>query len=104
MAHAAASPNDPIFISHHAMIDCIFEEWLKRNHDATYPDGVTTHGHRGNDFIVPFFPLFRHSDMFKVAEHFGYSCDLESDSSGLSEQLHTLMVWIIEWLKKRTLV
>ena len=28
MADVAASPNDPIFINHHTMIDCILEEWL----------------------------------------------------------------------------
>ena len=80
MADVAASPNDPVFISHHAMVDCIFEEWLKRNPDATYPDGVSTNGHQGSDFIVPFFPIFQHNDMFKVADNFGYSCDLDSSS------------------------
>ena len=43
MADVAASPNDPIFINHHAMIDCIFEEWLKFNSQSadpqSYPSG-----------------------------------------------------------------
>ena len=33
----AASPNDPLFIFHHAMMDCLFEEWLQRHSDAEYP-------------------------------------------------------------------
>ena len=76
MAHVAASPNDPIFINHHAMIDCIFEQWLKNNRQATYPKDVGKDGHRRDDYIVPFIPAFSHKDMFKTADNFGYSCDL----------------------------
>lgn len=77
LADTAASPNDPIFINHHGMIDCIFDEWLQRNPTATYPDvrdGLK--GHRKDDYIVPFFPLYKHSDIFKTADNFGYSCDI----------------------------
>lgn len=83
MGHVAASPNDPIFINHHAMIDCIFDEWLKEyNHEgssAKYPepgDDINKEGHNKNDYIVPFIPVFTHSDMFKTAENFGYGCNL----------------------------
>ena len=76
MSHVAASPNDPIFINHHAMIDCIFEQWLKNNRQATYPNDVGKDGHRRDDYIVPFIPVFSHKDMFKTADNFGYSCDL----------------------------
>ena len=30
MADVAALANDPIFLNHHAMVDCIFETWLQR--------------------------------------------------------------------------
>ena len=30
IADVAASTNDPVFINHHAMVDCIPEEWLQR--------------------------------------------------------------------------
>ena len=80
MANVAASANDPIFINHHTMIDCIFEEWLKRNlpTDLGNADNVYTagnkRGHRFTDYIVPFFPLYRHQDMFKTSDNFGYTC------------------------------
>ena len=31
MGDVASSPNDPIFLNHHAMVDCILEEWLQQN-------------------------------------------------------------------------
>ena len=80
MADVAASPNDPIFINHHTMIDCIMEEWLKSSmSDKIYPTSSSIHeGHRKNDYIVPFIPLYRHSDIFNTSETFGYKCDLSS--------------------------
>ncbi len=77
MGDVTASPNDPVFINHHAMIDCIFEMWLQ-NCDATYPDDVpdAQKGHQRGSYLVPFFPLFKHEDMMKTADNFGYSCNL----------------------------
>ena len=75
MADVAASPNDPIFINHHIMIDCIFEEWMKcynSNNSMSYPKSVTVEGHRADDYMVPFFPVYTHSDMFVGSETFGY--------------------------------
>ena len=82
MADVASSANDPIFINHHAMVDCIFEEWLKINGNTEYPDprkDTIPVGHRKSDYIVPFFPLYKHEDMFKRAENFGYKCSELSD-------------------------
>ena len=80
MADVAASPNDPLFINHHSMVDCIFEEWLKAHPDAEYPPNVPEElkGHQKNGYIVPFFPLFTHNQLFKKAEEFGYSCELSA--------------------------
>jgi hypothetical protein len=78
MGDVAASPNDPVFINHHTMIDCILEKWLLRNRSATYPNSnEITKGHRANDYIVPFFPLKKHRDVFMTADNFGYSCDID---------------------------
>ena len=83
MADVAASPNDPIFMNHHAMIDCIFEEWLKINSlsadPQTYPPSnpKIRSGHKAEDYIVPFIPLYKHEQMFKTADNFGYSCNLD---------------------------
>ena len=83
MSCVAASPNDPIFINHHAKIDFILEEWLEENKGSlSYPQaGNIREGHRGTDYIVPFIPLFTHEDMFKTADNFGYkySADETSD-------------------------
>ena len=85
MADAGASPNDPFFIIHHTMIDCVFDEWLKRHPDEAYPDvplTLSTRGHQSaNSFMIPFFPLYTNSKMFKPARNnFGYFCDLPNIS------------------------
>ncbi|CAI8029359.1 Tyrosinase [Geodia barretti] len=86
MACVAASPNDPVFINHHANIDCILEKWLWENPNTPYPQCYKIRqGHRGNDYIVPFIPLYTHEDMFKTADNFGYEC---STGSSYPLQLH----------------
>ena len=84
----AASPNDPVFINHHANIDCILENWLQENKDALlYPQSDEIRvGHRGGDYIVPFMPLHTHNDMFKTANNFGYRC------SAFSIQAYTTLI------------
>jgi hypothetical protein len=83
MGDVAASPNDPVFINHHTMIDCILEGWLLNHDNAMYPnpegDNVTLihKGHRRDDYIVPFFPLKKHRDVFMTADNFGYFCDID---------------------------
>ena len=90
----AASPNDPLFIIHHTMIDCIFEEWLKRHPNAEYPNATDVpQGHRRYGYIVPFFPLYMNNDMFKSAENFGYSCRL----SDLQDSYATTTMKLITW-------
>jgi hypothetical protein len=79
MADVAAASSDPIFLNHHAMIDCILEEWLQKNTNAQYPrapEGKIRQGHKADDYMVPFFPLVKHSEMFMTAENFGYTCRL----------------------------
>ena len=73
----ASSPNDPLFILHHTMVDCVFDEWLRRHPDGEYPDSPDVpQGHLRDGYMVPFFPIFTNNDMFKPAEEFGYSCRL----------------------------
>ena len=81
MADVGASPNDPVFINHHTMIDCLFEQWQQKHPTKVTYDGPNQErryaGHSSNDCIVPFIPLFTHKQMFKRASDFGYSCDLK---------------------------
>ena len=83
MSCVAASPNDPIFINHHAKIDFILEEWLEKNKGMlSYPQtDDTREGHRRNDYIVPIIPLFTHEDMFKTADNFGYKYSATEDET-----------------------
>ncbi|XP_065911296.1 tyrosinase-like [Dysidea avara] len=80
MDDVVSSPNDPLFMPHHVMVDCMFDEWLERHPDAEYPNDipvtVPTIGHQPDDFMVPFFPLSTNVDMFTRSRNFGYYCDL----------------------------
>ena len=106
-----AAPNDPFFIVHHTMIDCIFDEWLKHHPDEEYPDvplTPSTRGHLPHSYMIPFFPLYTNADMFKpAAGNFGYFCNLsnitidsevddyEDDDSGSSHKMYP--PWLTLW-------
>ena len=78
--------NDPLFINHHTMIDCLFEQWLTSHPNRQYPATLQAQfaGHAGGDCIVPFIPLFNNSEVFSMsASDFDFSCaDLRSFNSG----------------------
>ena len=80
--------NDPVFINHHTMIDCLFEQWLKSDKSVkNYPMTLDAPfaGHAGGDCMVPFIPVYNHGDVFnKRASDFGYSCDLRSFNSSVT--------------------
>ena len=95
MADVAASANDPIFLNHHAMVDCTFETWLQKNPHAEYPTAAEIpQGHRKQDYIVPFFPLYKHEDMFRTAEHFGYHCSSASNQHSVNITIITIAVTV----------
>ena len=83
MGEVPIASNDPVFINHHTMIDCIFEQWL-RNHplpNRMYPAQLRPEfaGHAAGDCIVPFIPVYNHSYFFNhISDDFGYNCDLRS--------------------------
>ena len=83
MANVAASPNDPVFINHHTMIESIFEQWLQQHPNGEYGgpnNDVKFAGHSANNCIVPFILVYTHMDMFKPAEDFGYAYDFLTSS------------------------
>ena len=89
----AASPNDPVFLNHHTMVDCMLEEWIQRNKDdLDYPmtDRIRF-GHRAEDYVVPLIPLFKQKDMLVTADNLGYSCNIP-DSSVLIHACVTLII------------
>lgn len=105
MGDAVASPNDPVFIVHHTMTDCMFNEWLKRHPDQEYPDvplTFSTRGHQAHSYMVPFLPLYTNADMFKPAQNFGYTCNLPNiaadtevvDSGSYPNARLTLFAWL----------
>ena len=89
----SASPNDPIFINHHSMVDCMLEEWIQK-YQADQEDYPTSNrikiGHRATDYIVPFIPLYQQREMMVPADNFGYSCSIPDSSPSLHLSLVSL--------------
>ena len=85
MDDVTSSTNDPLFILHHTMVDCMLDEWLELHPDAEYPNDipitVPSTGHQPDDFLVPFFPLTTNTDVFTRSHNFGYFCDLPNINS-----------------------
>ena len=99
MSCVAASPNDPVFISHHANIDCILEKWLQKNGGSyDYPNYPISNeirpGHRVTDYIVPFIPVHTHKGMSLTSDRHGYECftTTPNNSQTCSTQAYTLLV------------
>ncbi|KAL2096255.1 hypothetical protein ACEWY4_008403 [Coilia grayii] len=74
MSSVQGSANDPIFILHHAFIDSIFEQWMRRHQPprTLYPTANAPIGHNDGYYMVPFFPLYRNGDYFVSSKALGY--------------------------------
>jgi hypothetical protein len=73
----AGAPNDPVFFVQHLMLDCIFQEWMRRHPGSGYPvHPLIRDGHRIDDYLRTFFPLITNRDVFVNPEEFGYYCHL----------------------------
>ena len=78
------SPNDPLFILHHLMLDCLLQEWSKLHPNSGYPvHPEVRDGHRKDDYLRTFFPLITNEEVFANPEEFGYYCQLPN--LGLTE-------------------
>ena len=97
MGDVAASPNDPAFVNHHAMVDCIFERWLQENKDnLVYPtSSEIREGHRAQDYITPIMPLHKQEEMFMTADNFGYTCDGNTNSANTNTIIFTAIMMVI---------
>ncbi|CAI8026263.1 Rho GTPase-activating protein 100F [Geodia barretti] len=77
MIDFGSAPNDPLFIIHHTMMDCILEEWTKRHPSSSFPDGpLVRDGHKKSDYLRTFFPPITHGEVFTDPKEFGYYCQL----------------------------
>lgn len=66
------------------MIDCVLQEWLERHPNTQFPiHPLIRDGHRVDDYIRGFFPLYKNEELLTRAEEFGYYCSLPN--VGLSE-------------------
>ncbi|KAL0973450.1 hypothetical protein UPYG_G00203810 [Umbra pygmaea] len=74
MSSVQGSANDPIFLLHHAFIDSIFEQWLRRHTPprSLYPEANAPIGHNDGHYMVPFLPLYRNGDYFLGNQVLGY--------------------------------
>ncbi|XP_058482657.1 tyrosinase-like [Solea solea] len=74
MSSVQGSANDPIFILHHAYVDSIYEQWLRRHRPSPsqYPDSDAPIGHNSEYHMVPFLPLHRNREYFVSSKDLGY--------------------------------
>ncbi|XP_010896514.2 tyrosinase [Esox lucius] len=104
MSSVQGSANDPIFLLHHAYVDSIYEQWLRRHapEQTHYPESNAPIGHNRQYHMVPFLPLHRNIEYFVSSKDLGYeySYMLNSDQrivEVLSPYLAMMMeVW--PWL------
>ncbi|XP_078271792.1 tyrosinase-like [Rhinoraja longicauda] len=76
ISNVAEASNDPVFLLHHAFIDKIVEDWLRADERrlSMYPTSrLLPQGHGARAYMVPFLPLVRNIDYFKLSVHFGYT-------------------------------
>ncbi|XP_075958081.1 tyrosinase-like [Anarhichas minor] len=74
MSSVQGSANDPIFLLHHAFVDSIYEQWLRRHRPSPsqYPDSNAPIGHNSEYHMVPFLPLYRNREFFISSKDLGY--------------------------------
>lgn len=74
MSSVQGSANDPIFLLHHAFVDSIYEEWLRRHRPSPsdYPESNAPIGHNSEYHMVPFLPLHRNREYFISSKDLGY--------------------------------
>uniref|UniRef100_A0A4W5R7V7 Tyrosinase n=1 Tax=Hucho hucho TaxID=62062 RepID=A0A4W5R7V7_9TELE len=74
MSSVQGSANDPIFLLHHAYVDSIYEQWLRRHapEQTHYPEFNAPIGHNRQYHMVPFIPLHRNIEYFTSSKELGY--------------------------------
>uniref|UniRef100_A0A3P9DCZ0 Tyrosinase n=1 Tax=Maylandia zebra TaxID=106582 RepID=A0A3P9DCZ0_9CICH len=91
MSSVQGSANDPIFLLHHAFVDCLYEQWLRRHRPSPsqYPESNAPIGHNSEYHMAPILPLHRNRDFFISSKDLGYEyTHLLDASQKLAESLH----------------
>uniref|UniRef100_A0A673AVA7 Tyrosinase n=1 Tax=Sphaeramia orbicularis TaxID=375764 RepID=A0A673AVA7_9TELE len=94
MSSVQGSANDPIFLLHHAFVDCIYEQWLRRYRPtpSQYPESNAPIGHNSEYHMVPFLPLQRNRDYFISSKDLGYEySNLLDASQRLAESMRPIL-------------
>ncbi|KAM9331869.1 tyrosinase-like [Pholidichthys leucotaenia] len=105
MSSVQGSANDPIFLLHHAYVDCIYEEWLRKHRPSPshYPESNAPIGHNSEYHMVPFMPLHRNGEFFISSRDLGYEYSLLLGANQrlaesvrpLLEELHEVWPWLL---------
>ncbi|XP_053313866.1 tyrosinase [Spea bombifrons] len=104
MSQVQGSANDPIFLLHHAFVDSIFEQWLRRHQPSLtiYPESNAPIGHNRGYYMVPFLPLYTNGEFFGPSRDFGYEYDYLSESGSIEdflmpylEQARQIWQWLV---------
>ena len=84
MAVVPSAINDPIFNLHHCNVDRVFESYVQRYSNGSLNSRLLSAyapinrghpGHNRDDYMVPFFPLMKAGDQYRVAREWGYQYD-----------------------------
>ncbi|XP_043928139.1 tyrosinase [Protopterus annectens] len=106
MSSVQGSANDPIFIVHHAFVDSIFEQWLRRQQPTVeiYPAENAPIGHNREYYMVPFIPLFKNREFFLGSKELGYDYEylvepapesVEAVLTRYLEQARQIWQWLV---------
>ncbi|KAG8453053.1 hypothetical protein GDO86_004750 [Hymenochirus boettgeri] len=104
MSSVQGSANDPIFLLHHAFVDSIFEQWLRRHRPtvAVYPEANAPIGHNREYYMVPFIPLNTNGEFFEQSRDLGYDYDYLAEPGSIEdflmpylEQARQIWQWLV---------
>ncbi|KAM4700068.1 tyrosinase [Discoglossus pictus] len=104
MSQVQGSANDPVFVLHHAFVDSIFEQWLRRHQPnvTAYPESNAPIGHNRDYNMVPFIPLYTNGEFFTGSRDLGYDYDYLAESGSLEdflmpylEQARQIWQWLV---------
>uniref|UniRef100_A0A3Q4H240 Tyrosinase n=1 Tax=Neolamprologus brichardi TaxID=32507 RepID=A0A3Q4H240_NEOBR len=101
MSSVQGSANDPIFLLHHAFVDCLYEQWLRRHRPSPsqYPESNAPIGHNSEYHMAPILPLHRNRDFFISSKDLGYEythlLDATESWHPSLEELRDMWPWLL---------